>query len=50
MFHRLIVLFISNIALQFDSKVDHYESDSDDADESLTVPKPPVNDVRGFLS
>ena len=28
--------------MQFDQKaMDHYESDSDDVDESLTVPKPP---------
>ena len=31
--------------MQFDSKpVDAYESDSDDVDESLTVPQPPVDD------
>lgn len=30
------------LPLQFDSKaIDHYESDSDDVDESLTVPKLP---------
>lgn len=31
--------------MQFDQKaMDHYESDSDDVDESLTVPKPVEDD------
>ena len=34
-----------NVSSQFDSKtMDKWESDSDDVDESLTVPGPPVDD------
>lgn len=34
--------------VQFDTKSadDHYSSDSEDVDESLTVPKPVEDDVR----
>jgi len=34
-------------SLQFDSKglAEHFESDSDDVDESLTVPQPLENEV-----
>ncbi|KAK7690787.1 hypothetical protein QCA50_005887 [Cerrena zonata] len=35
---------VDTLLVNFDSKLDNYESDSDDVDESLTVPKPPVND------
>lgn len=48
--HKLPELHPFSFAPQFDSKVDHYESDSDDVDESLTVPGPPINDVCHLLS
>lgn len=42
------VLRQSLMQTQFDSKpIGPYESDSDDVDESLTVPGPPGQDVRG---
>ena len=42
----LVTLRTAHRSAQFDQKaMDHYESDSDDVDESLTVPRPPEDEV-----
>lgn len=49
-FHMCKMRLTSQTALQFDAIPNaSYESDSEDEDESLTVPRPPNDEVRGSL-